>query len=78
MVGDEPLHGTLDDGTETEAFGSGGFGQEVTVVPGYAAHGTDGEMGGMVGSEVVTEELAEILDDELSQGFAVKMLSDEC
>ncbi len=78
MIGDKPLHGTLDDGTETETFGSGSFGQKVTIVPGYASYGTDGEMGGIVGSDVVMEELAEILDDKLSQWLAVDMLSDKC
>ena len=60
-----------------ETFGSSSLGKQVTIVPGYAAYGTHREMGGIVGHKVIAEELTEILNDELAQGHAVKMLTNK-
>ena len=77
MESNESLHRTLHDGTETEAFGGSCLGKLFTIVPSYTSHRPDGEMGSLVGNEVVAEELAEILDDKLAQWLTVEMLANK-
>ena len=67
----------MDDFADGDVFEGGGAAELGLEMMGDAADEVDGEVGTVVGDDVATEESAEIVDDQLLEGFAVEMLADE-
>ena len=73
----QTLDGALHNSTKTEALSLCRLLELGQVVPGDAAHKTDGQIRTTIGYYILLEELIEIADDELADGLIVEMAVDE-
>lgn len=73
----QTLDGALQYSTKTEAPSGCRLLELGLVVPGYAAHKTDGQIRTAIGYDILLEKLIEIADDELADGLIVEMAVDE-
>ena len=77
MILYQPLHGTLEDGTEPEAFEAGSILEFIPEIPGDAADAGHGNLTVAVRSDMAGEEGTEIVDDQTPHGGYVHLAVDE-
>ena len=77
MILYQPLHGTLEDGTEPEAFEAGSILEFIPEIPGDAADARHGNFTVTVRSDMSGEEGTEIVDDQTPHGGYVHLAVDE-
>ena len=69
MKTNEALDGTAQDGAKGETFTFGGLCQLVTEIPSDATHTRDRHLRMTIGTDVIAEEIAEVLDHDLLHGI---------
>ena len=76
MVLNQALHRALKDMTQNEALCLGCERKQVVILMGHASHEMHWQVRASIGRNVDTEELAEILDDQVFEQWVVQMLAD--
>ena len=77
MIFYQTLDGRLEDLAEAEALCLGSLCQLVAKMPGDAAYTRDGHGSQTIGTDVVSEEIAEIVDHDLLHGLVGQVAMDE-
>ena len=74
MVGYQSLHGALQDVADMEALGLCRLSQLLRIVVSHGAYEMNGQVGALIGFDVLAEELAEVLHHQIMEQRIVQML----
>ena len=77
MMFEQTFNGTFQDVAKGKSLHTSGFAYFCLIVEGYASHKADRQLRGVVGGNIITQELTEMVNHQTTQFRLVKMTGDK-